>query len=160
MSFWGAVGCLMVAAFVTAPVTAALAVCLAGWALRTVHVRTTRLSGWRSSRGYRRGDAVLATACTPWFALLAFPGAVVNAAVALVDAALVVLIATLATPPRTLVYVLALGGIATGVFVYWGPFSRETRAGGAAVARAALRSRTTALVVVGLLCARGGRAAR
>jgi hypothetical protein len=153
MSFWGAVGCLMVAAFVTAPVTAALAVCLAGWALRTVHVRAVRLGGWRSSRGYRRGDAVLATACTPWFALVALPGAVVNAGVALVDAALVVLVATLATPPRTLVYVLALGGIATGVFVYWGPFSRETRAGGATVTRAALRSRATALVVVGLLCA-------
>jgi hypothetical protein len=82
---------------------------------------------------------------------VALPGAVVNAAVALVDTALVVLVATLATPPRALMYVLALGALATGVFVYWGPFSRETRAGGAVLARAALRSRATTVVTLVLV---------
>jgi Protein kinase domain len=162
MLFWGAIGCLVVAGFLTAPVPAAGAVCIAAWMLRTVAVRAGRLQGWRARRGYRRGDSYLATACTPWFAVVALPGAVVNAAVALVDAALVVLVATLATPPRALVYVLALGGLATGVFVYWGPFSRETRAGGAMLAGAALRSRATTVVtlvlvsvaVVGLLMTR------
>ena len=153
MAFWSAVVCLVVAGFVTAPVPAALSVCAAAWLLRTIQVRTTRLQRWRSSRGYRRGDSVLATACTPWFAVVALPGTLVNAGVALVDATLVVLVATLATPPRSLVYVLALGGVAASAFVCWGPFSRETRAGGATVARAALRSRATTLFVLVLLSA-------
>lgn len=85
---------------------------------------------------------------TPWFAVVALPGAAVNAALALVDAALVVVIATLTAPPRALVLVLALAGVVASAFVCWGPFSREIRAGGATVTSVVLRPGTTALVTV------------
>jgi hypothetical protein len=153
LPFWSAVGCLLVAGFVTAPVTAAVGVCLAGWVLRTFALRQSRLDARRARRGHRRGDSSLATLCTPWYAVAALPGAVLNAVVALTGAVLAALVATVTTPPRTLVLVLALAGVVTGLVVYWGPFSGRTRDGGAAFTRGLLRSRTATLVVVGLLLA-------
>jgi hypothetical protein len=153
LSFWGAVGCLLVAGFVTAPVVAAVCACLAGWVLRTAALRRSRLDARRARRGHRRGDSSLATLCTPWYAAAALPGAALNAVVALTGAALAALVATLTTPPRTLVLVLALAGVVTGVIVYWGPFSGRTRDGGAAFTAALLRSRTATLVAVGVVLA-------
>jgi hypothetical protein len=127
--------------------------CLAGWVLRTAALRRSRLDARRARRGHRRGDSSLATLCTPWYAAAALPGAVLNAVVALTGAALAALVATLTTPPRTLVLVLALAGVVTGVIVYWGPFSGRTRDGGAAFTAGLLRSRTATLVAVGVVLA-------
>ncbi len=146
--FWMSIGCLLMAGAVAAPGLAAAVLVASSWLLRTVSVRGDRLSRWRRRRGPRRGDTILATVCAPWFALLALPGAVVNAGIALVSGAAVVGAATLALPPRTLVYVLAVGSVVAGAFVSWGPFSCDVRAGSRVVSSALLRPGLTSLLVL------------
>jgi hypothetical protein len=130
-----------------------MCVSVTGWMLRAVALRRSRLSVRRERRGYRRGDSLLATARTPWYVLVSLPGAVFNAGVAVTCTVLAALVATVTTPPRALVEVLALAGLVMGAVVYWGPFSRLTRDGCAALTAGVLRSRTATLVVVGLILA-------
>jgi hypothetical protein len=116
-------------------------------------VRGSRLQSRRSRRGYRRGDSALASLCTPWYAARALPGAVANAVVAVAGGSLVALVATLVTPPRGLVAVLAGAGVVMGALACVGPFSRRTRAGGAALTGTVFRSRTATLLATCLLLA-------
>jgi serine/threonine protein kinase len=146
--FWFGVSCLVMAAAVTAPGVTAFALIGASWLLRTTSVRANRLTAWRLRRGPRRNDSVLATMCTPWFSVVAAPGTVINAGFALAGAAVVVTMATLAMPPRTLVYVLALGGFAASVLLWCGPGGRGVRAGGRTVSAVLLQPGLTTVLVL------------
>jgi hypothetical protein len=151
--FWlGMVGVALAAA-VTAPGAAAGLVLAASWLLRTVSVSKNRLLQWRIRRGPRRNDAMLATLCTPWFIVLALPGAVLNAAFAVAGGGFAVIVATMALPPRLLVYVLALGAVVACTAAWWGPFSRDVRVGGRAVSSALLRTGVTTVLVLSVLVA-------
>jgi hypothetical protein len=143
------------AAAVAAPALAAGLVLALSWSLRTVSVRTERLFRWRERRGPRRSDSALAALCTPWFALRALPGAVVNSAIAVVSGAGVVVAATLALPPRTVLQALAVAGLLAAVVCWCGPFSRDVRAGGRVMSSVLLHPRTSALLVVLALAVAG-----
>ena len=152
--FWLAVLAVFVALAVSAPVVAGLCLALSAWAVRTSVVRARRLSAWQRQRGPRRTDGFLATLCTPWFALVGLGASLVNAGFGLAGGVLAILVATLATPPWTLVFVLSFGAVVACGFTWWGPFSHDVRTGGRALTDALLRSAgnvALAIVVLAVL---------
>ncbi len=150
--FWVGMTGIVVAGAVTAPAITAIGVFLAAWILRTVTVRGDMLAGWRRQRGVRRNDSLVANACVPWFGVLALPGAIANAGLAIIDGAIVVVIATLTTDLGSLAFVLAPAGLIAALFVWWGPFSRDVRIGARSVTGTLLRpgaATVTVLLLVG-----------
>ncbi|MEJ7690166.1 MAG: serine/threonine-protein kinase [Nocardioidaceae bacterium] len=154
---------LVVVAAVTVPVVAALLVFVGGLLLRTLTLRGRRLEEWRRRRGVRRNDSTVATMCVPWFAMLALPPALVNAGVAVADAAIVVVVTVLLDDPASPGQVLAFAGLVSALFVWWGPLSADVRAGGRIVSQTLLQPGAATIMVltlvalsaVGLLAIRG-----
>ena len=142
---------LVVVAAVTAPFWAALVLFLASWWARAVAVRARRLRAW--PRDGRSPEAGLAQAASPWFAAVALPATVVNAGLALLDAAIVAVLVGVPTGLTGRLAGLALAGLVAALFVWWGPLSRDVRAGGRRIAARLLRRGPgRVLVPVALAC--------
>lgn len=89
--------------------------------------------------------------CVPWFAVLALPPALVNAGVAVVDAAIVVVVTVLLDDPASPGQVLAFAGLVSALFVWWGPLSADVRAGGRIVSQTLLQPGAATIMVLSLV---------
>jgi len=150
-TLWLLVLALVVACAVAAPVATAVIIFVSGWCLRTLAFRRSRLEEWRRQRGPRRNDSTVATICLPWFSVQSLPAALVNAGVAVVDGAIVVIITVLTSDPSSLELVLGLGGLVAALFVWWGPLSGDVREGGKMVARTLLHPGVATVMVLALI---------
>ncbi|MEJ7775306.1 MAG: serine/threonine-protein kinase [Nocardioidaceae bacterium] len=150
-TLWLLVLALVVACAVAAPVATAVLIFVSGWCLRTLAFRRSRLEEWRRQRGPRRNDSTVATICLPWFSVQSLPAALVNAGVAVVDGAIVVIITVLTSDPSSLELVLGLGGLVAALFVWWGPLSGDVREGGKMVARTLLHPGVATVMVLALI---------
>ena len=141
------------------------------WAGRTEHRRTTNAVNFHAKRPDKRGNEALATVGLPWHmvrALVELVPSFITAAVAgvgivtvgwwLVDSGLVVIQEGPTGASWSQALFLALGGLAFVFLLWWGPWSRATRQGGARVAYALSRVDGTArgwtvlgLIVLGAL---------
>jgi hypothetical protein len=153
MLFWVGVLALIVAGAVTAPGITAIALFCTAWLLRTLTFRDRRLARWRTQRGRRHNDGVTATVCLPWFGVLTLPAAVVNGGLAVLDGAIVVVLAIVAIDAGTLAPFLALGALVAALFVWWGPLSADVRSGGRIATGAMLKPGGTTVLVLFVLAA-------